>query len=1011
MGRIAIRKNYFGILLILNFFAMLLFIYLSHVYWESDARNIQQNLAVQSSEAAALLSTKLSFDQQMLHQTAIALSSTSSSHVMQRDLFLLKKDLGVDDAMTTAVVTEKGVYVARMGPYVPLTRLRDFTAHGFFLSSPFPNTAAKNQLWVVEGEAISDTSHRFLIIAHPIRLTQLARHFPASPYPKMVTQLVRSDGKLQSESPLTSHLDLGTVQQDGLSDLLAHSQGMQSGMGIASIHPHGALYLLAYTKLVNAPLYVVNSVPLRAAFFQWFHSMFFGSLTFLFLVVLSDVSILWIIQRLRVSLKQHAFTLQLYEVLSQVSLITSTAQDEAACFQALVPALCEGAFYATWVGMLDGNVIRVLFAAGPGADELVSLPFRINEEREDYQSLAVRAIRAEKMMYDNNIATALTHRGYSSFIKTHQWASAISIPLVRQHRIWGVFTLISNRSHAFNHTILPLANQIGRSLQDALERIDLRALELKVQRKKDVTFAFHRVLGTIGEASQHNIAEADLLQLLCNVLIENDVFAGAWVGVPSAEGVLRFPYYAGKQIKSYLDHVEIRVDSGPAAQGPAGRAWRMGSYQIENDWENSPSMSSWFHVAKDIQNWKSSADFIIYRKKKPYAILGVYHCEKHIFDEDLIQLGVRLVELVGEILSNQENERELLQIHHFYEALAKANELLLHIHDEKILFEQLSELIMKQTTALGCWIGFQEKNRLEIKSCLFENTAMKDAFNQDVQQFTFADRNEHPTVVGDAFQLKKPVVVNQYAKTTRYPGPARFGFMSEQYINSIAAFPFFDGDQRIGVLTVYGRSDLFSDEIVMLLQSLANNLTGKLRFLRAEKQKEFIQEQLAYQASHDVLTQIPNRAHLEWKLDQLITKQSSSPCPFTLMIADLDGFKLINDTYGHKAGDTVLQVVAQRLKACLRAEDTLCRFGGDEFVIVIESDISSVVLQRISTCMLKRIQDPIAWENRELFVGVSLGVASDRMGTQSPRKLFKEADNALYEAKRSGKNTVRFCKL
>lgn len=1011
--RTSVTTKYTVVLLLLNSLAVVLFVYLSHVYWQTNVRSTQRNLGAQAAGSAALLDSKLTTDQDFLRQTASILPLATSPSMIHSDLVRLIDQLGPSNASFAAVVTGHGQYVSRLGPLVPLPSPPSgkaslgtlapllqsaFREPSFFLSLPFADPLQRNRLWVVAGSPVSGPGHRYLIIGRGAFLPVLDRQLASFPYSDVILQLLRRNGLVQSQSPAFPPGTSKVVHPDWFSQQIARDPQLASGMGTGTIGPRGPSYLIAFSKLNDYPLYVVESVPVHAVFAGWLHTMLLGLIAFVCLVILSDGSILFIIYRLHMSREHHAFTLKLYNVLSQVSRITSTAATESDCLEALAPALCAQAFHAAWIGIAEADSVRVLVAAGPGSDALQQLPFSIGGHNATYQSLVARAVLTQHTLYDNDITTALTHQGYASLIKTYRWASGISIPIMRQHRVWGVLNLISDRPKAFDQNILPLTDQIGWSLQDALERFDLRQLEAQMRRRNQLILTFHHVLGAIGEVAQKTMDESVILQDVCSLLTESQVFAAVGIGIPGTDGILRFPYRGGEPF-AYGDQDTSETES------TAARAWRTGRYQVENDWEDPAA----YHPLSAAQPWQSSADFVIYRSKEPYAVLEVYHRDKDVFDAELIQLGIRLAELVGQILTNARNETELHRLHQFYEALAHANELLLYTDDPQTLYESLAELIMAQTTALGCWIAFSDGSRLDIKTRVFQDAATAVLFDRDIQQIYLGDPTAAgPTVISDVLASKKPVVVNDLAAETRYPGPHLMRYLLAGSIGAVAAFPIANGTGQSGVLTVHGAAHLFSDEIITLLQSLAYNLTAKLRFLRAEEEEETVKAQLAYQASHDALTQIPNRAHFERTLDELAGKQRRGPVPATMIMADLDKFKLVNDTYGHAAGDYVLQVTAKRLQGCLRAEDTLCRYGGDEFVILIESALPSLTLHRLAGCLLTRVQEPVLWNNTPLTVGISLGVATDTEGAKEPRQLFKEADEAVYAAKQHGKNRVQF---
>lgn len=174
------------------------------------------------------------------------------------------------------------------------------------------------------------------------------------------------------------------------------------------------------------------------------------------------------------------------------------------------------------------------------------------------------------------------------------------------------------------------------------------------------------------------------------------------------------------------------------------------------------------------------------------------------------------------------------------------------------------------------------------------------------------------------------------------------------------------------------------------------------------KTRREAEERIRHLAKHDLLTSLPNRSHLQDNIKQGMSRVNRYGGFMSVLFLDLDGFKLVNDVYGHDAGDFVLKEMAGRLKNMMRPTDTVARFGGDEFVIVMTdvNDLESIIpkLQSIiSTCSI-----PIAWMEDELNLGVSLGVANYPNNAKDAAGLIKAADKAMYLAKDAGKNCFRY---
>jgi diguanylate cyclase (GGDEF)-like protein/PAS domain S-box-containing protein len=165
---------------------------------------------------------------------------------------------------------------------------------------------------------------------------------------------------------------------------------------------------------------------------------------------------------------------------------------------------------------------------------------------------------------------------------------------------------------------------------------------------------------------------------------------------------------------------------------------------------------------------------------------------------------------------------------------------------------------------------------------------------------------------------------------------------------------------------------------------------------------------LARLALHDNLTGLPNRTLLADRLDQALERAHRMGNTVSLLFIDLDRFKPVNDGLGHAIGDLLLQAVAGRLQSCLRASDTLSRYGGDEFIIILadlaQPDDASVCAQKVLTALNALFQIGA----HEVQIGASIGIANSPCGATGAEALMRNADSAMYEAKAVGRNNYRF---
>jgi diguanylate cyclase (GGDEF)-like protein/PAS domain S-box-containing protein len=180
---------------------------------------------------------------------------------------------------------------------------------------------------------------------------------------------------------------------------------------------------------------------------------------------------------------------------------------------------------------------------------------------------------------------------------------------------------------------------------------------------------------------------------------------------------------------------------------------------------------------------------------------------------------------------------------------------------------------------------------------------------------------------------------------------------------------------------------------------------GTARDITERKEAEQV---INFQAYHDLLTHLPNRALLKDRLSLAISHAERNKRKLAVMFLDLDRFKLVNDTLGHTMGDRLLKAVANRLQSCLRSGDTLSRFGGDEFTLLLPEVRTRDDVVVIASKILDRLVSPFVIDGHELFVGASIGVALYPEAGNSVESLIQNADIAMYHVKGRGKNGYQF---
>jgi diguanylate cyclase (GGDEF)-like protein/PAS domain S-box-containing protein len=198
----------------------------------------------------------------------------------------------------------------------------------------------------------------------------------------------------------------------------------------------------------------------------------------------------------------------------------------------------------------------------------------------------------------------------------------------------------------------------------------------------------------------------------------------------------------------------------------------------------------------------------------------------------------------------------------------------------------------------------------------------------------------------------------------------------------------------------------------LLTQAAVGGIVVNLRDITERKQFE---EQLTYQAFHDPVTALANRALFRDRVAHALSRRSNASRCLAVLFLDLDDFKIVNDTFGHDAGDRVLQIISTRLRSALRESDTAARLGGDEFAVLLEDVANETGVSEIVAELLELISAPLRLDGRETSVDCSIGIAVVRStGDAGPAttvdELLRNADVAMYQAKAADGNTFRHFK-
>ncbi|MEM8744656.1 MAG: EAL domain-containing protein [Pseudomonadota bacterium] len=229
--------------------------------------------------------------------------------------------------------------------------------------------------------------------------------------------------------------------------------------------------------------------------------------------------------------------------------------------------------------------------------------------------------------------------------------------------------------------------------------------------------------------------------------------------------------------------------------------------------------------------------------------------------------------------------------------------------------------------------------------------------------------------------------------------------------------PMVRGDkvERVYVLDVDQSSAAAMSKVALIAVSMMTSLLIVLGYMipaiiafRKIRERRRAEDQLRFLAMHDPLTGLSNRVQLQERLGQALARARRRDSFLTIMCIDLDRFKEVNDTLGHRAGDVLLQEVAKRLRSCVRETDTIARVGGDEFVIVAEDLEEPTDAIHLARRICQMLEKAFEVEGHDLAISGSVGITFAPTEGTEIETLLNNADLALYRAKNDGRNTFRF---
>ena len=481
-----------------------------------------------------------------------------------------------------------------------------------------------------------------------------------------------------------------------------------------------------------------------------------------------------------------------------------------------------------------------------------------------------------------------------------------------------------------------------------------RAAEGKVQRITKL----YKALSQVNQAIIHMETEETLFPLVCRMAVDLGGMVLATIRQLNPEANLLESVESYGNGADYLKNITISAsDAVPEGRGPAGTSFRESRVVIIPHYQTNEMTKPWHDQAKRF-GWGSSGTFPILRGGKPYASLGVYHGDENAFDSDAIDLLDEMARDISFALDSFDREKERQK--------ARSDLVASERH-----FRAYFDYAMVGMAAASITTG----KLLEVNEALCK---MLDYSAAELMQMTWAEIT-HPEDIEKSAEAVERILLG---KATDFEIHKRYVRKDGNIVHAhIASRAVYDETEKLGYLV----------SIIDDITEIKNH-----------------ESQLEHLIHHDPLTGLPNRVLLNDRLDMAVSRANRSGQNIAVCFMDLDGFKLINDKYGHAAGDALLVEIARRLSASSRSIDTVARLGGDEFILILNGISGEEECRHMLERVMEIIRNPFEINGSEVQISSSIGVAIYPDHVTDGAALLRHADQAMYIAKQKGRSRIHF---
>jgi diguanylate cyclase (GGDEF)-like protein len=553
--------------------------------------------------------------------------------------------------------------------------------------------------------------------------------------------------------------------------------------------------------------------------------------------------------------------------------------------------------------------------------------------------------------------------------------------------------------NAITRDVVVLLERMTDNIRFALENFD-KAEELRsVEHARNRLSCMYASLSAMNEAVLRAKTLDEMFSLVCDAASDSGRMFGSAIFLHDERSTnLRLVACAGKRNHLFRE-TSLPYDADGPALGLHGPALRTGKPVICLDPKHDPRARPWIDLI--IKGGVTSLGFFpLFRGECAIGVF-LFSCR----DTDDFQQDGESLDLMARMAQNitfgidmfaEHAEREKLA--RMLGALSDTNEAILRAKTRDELYPLVCEASARggQFNSTTIFVANSNKDHLEVVASL-------GPVGDHARELKIPVRGDRPEVHGlapSAFRTGKCCVANEFQRDER----TAFWARKSRKIGSGASFPLRVAGDDFGVLLfLSSESGTFTPDFVELLERLAGSVSLALEKFKKADEKRLADERVAYLASHDLLTGLPNRATFGALLREEIEIGARAGDRFALLFIDLDRFKIINDSLGHEAGDRLLVETARRLKSSLGSDDVIARLGGDEFVAIVRNcDPRSI--EDIVSSLLSTVAEPMRIDEHNCYTTASIGISLFPDHGADEQTLLRNSDAAMYRVKMGGKN-------